>query len=134
MIFRFRGIYGLAFFAGAIQLSCKSQEVAVAKEEMSCRDSLKVQLLEYWSYDSAQNTYSGTNGMFLMASQRKKCLREMNQDEIIKFFGKPSLRRSDRLYYFNWEECWQDTVDFRTCHHFSEIRFNEDGYYIWISP
>jgi hypothetical protein len=63
MIFRLQDIYWLAFLGWAVQLSCKSQNVMAAQQEMSCRDSLKMQLQEYWSYDSLENTYSGTNGM-----------------------------------------------------------------------
>jgi hypothetical protein len=134
MIYSFKSIIWLTFYLGAIQLSCKSQEVTVAKEEMSCRDSLKMQLLEYWSYDSAKNTYSGTNGMIRLTSERRGCLREMKKDEIIEFFGKPSLDKGDRLYYFSFEECWLDTVNLRYCYHFSKVYFDNEGYYKYMSP
>lgn len=129
MNFNFKVILLLALCATVSYYCSTSKSI---QEKNHCKEVVKSFIADKWFYNPESNTYSGTKemlGIHRPGTERRECIQQMNKEDLIEVFGKPSRedKDSNRMFYLYIQEDFARFDSTQDCAYCMFIQLTDSG-------
>ncbi|HKL03206.1 MAG TPA: hypothetical protein VJ911_06000 [Cryomorphaceae bacterium] len=98
----------------------------------NCKEVVKSFIADKWFYNPESNIYRGTKemlGIHWLGTERRECIQQMNKDDLIEVFGRPSRedKDSNRMFYLYIQEDFARFDSTKDCSYCMFIQLTDSG-------